>query len=91
VSRKNPKAGEGPCPVCKRPVFFRTTTSGKLTYACDGCDTSGFADPNGEGHRKWAASIAKPANTPAPPPPAPNAPAPPAPKPKSSAFDLGQL
>jgi len=75
-------------------VFFRTTTSGKLTYACDGCDTSGFADPGGEGHKKWTGSITKPipAPQPAPPAPAPNAPAPPAPpKPKRSAFDLGQL
>lgn len=96
MSRKNPKAGEGPCPHCSRPVFFRSSASGKLSYACDGCDSSGYADPGGQAHREWTASITKPAEQPPAPAPAatPAAPPPAAskkPPPQSSAFRLGGL
>jgi len=90
MSRKNPKAGEGPCPVCARTVFFRASPSGKLTYACDGCDTSGFADPGGEGHKKWSASITKTTPEPAPAPGPAATPAP-APRKPASAFNLANL
>ena len=93
MSRKNPKAGEGPCPSCSRPVFFRSSASGKLQYSCDGCDSSGYADPGGQAHAKWSASITKPADPPTgDPAPQPAATKPrPKPAPASSVFELAGL
>lgn len=74
AGRRNPKAGRGPCPCCGEPLFFRTTASQKLSYACESCDSSGFAEPGGKAHRRWADSITEPADNPPAPAPAPAAP-----------------
>jgi len=72
MSAKNPKAGRGPCPVCGSTVMFRASPSGKLTFNCDDCDFSGYADPGGVAHGKLTASIKQPAPAPSPEPaPAP--------------------
>lgn len=91
MTRKNPRAGEGPCPVCAKPVIFRASPTGKLTWACWHCDTSGYADQNGKGHKKLSALLVpeadddddpKPATKPATKAATKSAPAPtPTPKP----------
>ena len=68
MSAKNPKAGRGPCPVCGSKVMFRASSSGKLTFTCDECDFSGYADPGGQAHEKLSASITQPAPAPSPAP-----------------------
>lgn len=99
MSRKNPKAGMGPCPNrhCNASVFFRQSPTGKLAYTCDHCDSSGYADQNGEAHKKWLSSVTKPAD-PAPEPtpgtkpdPTPQDTPKPAKKPANSVFDLANL
>ena len=37
--------------------MFKRSSGGLLTYACDGCDTSGYAQPGGAGFVKWSATI----------------------------------
>lgn len=88
---KNPKAGRGPCPGCREPVHFRLSPqTNRLSYNCDHCDHSAYAESGGTAHAKWLASIPK--DAPAPPPtPAANDPAAPIPKDKRKAFDLSQL
>ena len=83
---KNPRAGRGPCPLgCGHPVSFRKGDSGRLAYTCDGCDASGYADPGGRAHRKWAAAMVPDDDgTPAATPAAPAA----APKPAAGAAPL---
>lgn len=85
MSAKNPKAGRGPCPTCGETVLFRKSSVGRLTYSCDHCDTSGYSEPNGKGHRKWEAGLAPIADD---TPPEPGKPAPAA---KSSGLNLGAL
>lgn len=59
MAAKNPKAGRGKCPTCGHAVVFRRSTStGKLTYTCDECDSNGFADKGGKAEAQWSASIA---------------------------------
>lgn len=91
MSAKNPKAGRGPCPNCGESVLFRKSpASGRLTYACDHCDHSAYAEPGGAAHAKWSAALVhvEPELDVKPEP----APAPPAPVKKGrSIFELGQL
>lgn len=77
------KLGKGPCPNCGEAVTFKRSGGGKVTFTCDadGCDSSGYAEPESGMAKKWIASIVKPRTGPADP-------APPA---KREAFDLGQL
>ena len=97
MSAKNPKAGRGPCPNCAELVLFRKSpASGRLTYSCDHCDHSAFADPGGKAHAKWAGALTD--TTPEPAPKADDKPAStvkpePAPvkRPARSVFDLGAL
>ena len=93
------RVGEGPCPHCKtRTVTFKRSSGQKLRFNCDGCASSGYADPGGSEHGKWMASV-KPFDAPgAEPIKLPNLnnhpdPAPPfkTKKQSSSVFDLGQL
>jgi len=89
---KNPKAGRGPCPCCKQPVLFRLSpATSRLSYTCDHCDHSAYADAGGLAQRTWLASIPKdPAETPSPAPAA-NDPAPPKPAAKRGGFSLSDL
>jgi hypothetical protein len=85
------KVGQGPCPSCGEPVWFRKSTGGMLSHRCEACDSSGYADPRGSAYAARMASMTK--AEPKTPEPAP-APAPrraPQPARASSAFNLGQL
>ena len=88
MARRNPKAGRGPCPHCGEAVFFRSTASQKLTFDCEACDSSGFAEPGGKCFKAWASRMT-PMDGKATPGPAPS-PAPAAPAARS-VFSLGQL
>lgn len=87
------KVGRGRCPVCSEAVMFRKSGGGLLKWDCDGCDTTGFAQPGGAGHARMMATV-KVDDPPAPPAPGP-APAPdPAPAPgpapaRRAGFDMG--
>lgn len=88
------KVGQGPCPSCSEPVWFRRSTGGMLSHRCEACDSSGYADPRGSAFKARMASIkrAEPEPEPAPAPAAPpHRRAPPKPAPGSSAFNLGAL
>lgn len=81
------KVGRGKCPCCRETVTFRKSKGGLLTYSCDNCDSSGYAQPGGTAFAAWEKTIAGPAPSPAPagdPPP----PAPPAPK---AGFSMDKL
>ena len=91
------KVGFGPCPnrycTTSAPVLFRLSSGArKLTYKCDRCDTSGYAEPGGTGYADMQAAITEkptpdPGNKPAPP-------ATPTPKParqEPGGFNLDQL
>lgn len=96
------KVGRGPCPSCGEPVAFRKSSGGMLTHKCDACDSSGYAEPNGEAFKKRMASLTsrsepdavpaqpKPAATPAPKAPQPTPETPPK-KVVNSAFSLADL
>lgn len=78
------RAGRGSCPQCREPVTFKKSSGGLLRYACDACQTSGYAEPGGDGFRRWSATIkSEGAAAPAPAAPAAKAPA--------AAFDLAGL
>ena len=71
-----------------------------LTHSCGYCDTSGYAQKDGDGYKKRIASFTTnymettPKGTPAPPPegnPKETDPQPKPPKRASSVFDLGNL
>lgn len=76
------KVGRGKCPQCDEPVTFKRSSGGLLTYACDCCDTSGYAQPGGAGFAAWSKSI-KGAE------PEPKAPAPPAASPEPAPAKRG--
>ena len=92
MAQRNPKAGHGRCQFkgCDATVWFRQSPqSGKLSYTCEACDRTAYADAGGKGHRDFSAAITEPA-APAP------APAPPAPAPAktgkaAASFGLGAL
>ena len=57
---KNPKAGRGPCPGCGEPVLFRLSpATQRLSYSCDQCDHSAYADPGGARHAAWSKAMTK--------------------------------
>jgi len=68
------RVGRGPCPFkgCDEPITYRKSSGGKLTYRCDVCDRSGYAEPGGSGFQSLLASIKKsdaaPVSDPAPEP-----------------------
>lgn len=62
------KAGRGKCPHCDERVTYRVSSGGKLRYSCGGCDTSGYAEPGGDGFKAWKALIDQPAGDPTPEP-----------------------
>lgn len=90
------RVGRGPCPNCGEPVTFKRSAGKLLNFKCDACASSGYSEPGGDCHEKWARAIkpfapAAPAGNTEPDPPA-SAPAPKAkPKPANSAFSLGAL
>jgi hypothetical protein len=60
-------------------LFRKSPASGRLTFSCDECDSTGYADPGGIAFAKWSASLkADPSAIPTP------APSPPAPTPRRS-------
>ena len=77
------KVGRGTCTHvgCGEPVTYRRSSGGMLTYKCDGCDSSGYAEPGGSRYAACMATIKTPA-TPSPPPELPANRAIPDPKPK---------
>lgn len=66
------KVGRGAClnPKCGEPVTYRRSKGGLLSWKCDGCDHSGFAQPGGDYFRDAIATI-KGQAIPAPAPKAP--------------------
>ena len=69
------RVGRGPCPFkgCDEAITYRRSSGGKLTYRCDVCDRSGYAEPGGSGFLALMASIKKsdaPPGAPADPVPA---------------------
>lgn len=86
---KAEKVGRGKCPTCSGPLLFKRSGGGLLRYACDGCDTSGYAQVGSVGEAKWLATI-EGAPAPAAPAPAPVA-APVPPGKKKTGFALGGL
>lgn len=103
------KVGFGPCPnkYCKSssPILFRLSSGArKLTWKCDRCDTSGYAEPHGGGYADMLDAVTEKLTAEAADTPAPAAVAAPAPKPKHApeptpkppraaprGFNLGQL
>lgn len=55
------KVGRGSCTHCGEPVTYRRSSGGKLTWKCDGCDSSGYAEPGGKHHADCMATIKQPA------------------------------
>lgn len=53
------KVGRGTCPQigCGEPVVYRKSAGGMLTYKCDNCDSSGYAEPGGEAYKARMATI----------------------------------
>lgn len=88
------KVGRGPCPSgCGATVSFRKSSGGMLTHKCDACDSSGYAEPNGDAYKarmKTMQAIA-PESVPKAEEKAPPKESPPNPKPKNSVFALGNL
>lgn len=74
------KVGRGLCPQigCGEPVVYRKSAGGMLTYKCENCDSSGYAEPGGDAYKarmtsiidsaKPRATFVDPANPPAPTP-----------------------
>lgn len=82
------KVGRGVCPFtgCGEPVTYRKSSGGKLTFRCDACDRSGYAEPGGTGYRDCLATIkGATAATPSPSPAGAPTPQPPA-APKARSF-----
>lgn len=52
AAKPSEKVGRGFCPFknCGEPVTYRRSSGGKLTFKCDACDRSGYAEPGGSGH-----------------------------------------
>lgn len=93
------RVGRGPCPLCAETITFKRSAGGKLTWRCDVCDVSGFAEPTGPGEDRLLKTITgfKKAD-PTPPEPAPiirdesrKTPEPPKIKKQAFGFDLSQL
>lgn len=89
------KIGRGPCPSCGESVTFRKSSGGMLTHKCDGCDSTGYAEPGGKAYQTRMATIQResaPASSKADPEQLPKAdPTAPAKTPRSSAFDMSTL
>lgn len=98
VRATSEKVGRGACPCCGESVMYRQTSGGKLSFACDACDLSGYMPAGSEAERKALATIKTPIPKPAPEPapkgqpqPAPEPSPAPAPKAARSVFDLANL
>lgn len=85
------KVGRGCCPCCGEPVTYRRSSGGMLTHKCDGCDSSGYAEPGGTAYAARMATIAKPAAPEATPAPTPKESEPPVKKRANSVFAMGDL
>ena len=90
------KVGRGPCPSgCGATVTYRKSSGGMLTHKCDGCDSSGYAEPGGDAYKTRIKTIqptapaAEPKGEEKPTPKAPTT-TPPT-KAKNSVFALGDL
>lgn len=59
AAKPSEKVGRGFCPFknCAEPVTYRRSSGGKLTFRCEACDRSGYAEPGGSGHKDCLASI----------------------------------
>lgn len=53
------KVGRGSCTHvgCGEPVTYRKSSGGMLTWKCDGCDSSGYAQPGGTRYAACMATI----------------------------------
>lgn len=90
------KVGRGPCPGCGEQLTFKRSSGGLLNFACDCCDSSGYARPGGSAYAQWDRSIKgeSPAPEPAPAPPAASpvpAPAPTTTPAKAKAWSMEDL
>lgn len=59
AAKPSEKVGRGFCPFknCNEPVTYRRSSGGKLTFKCDGCDRSGYAEQGGSGHTHCLSTI----------------------------------
>ena len=57
MTAKNARVGRGKCPTCGHGVIFRRSPSGKITFACDECDSYGYADKASNASERWIATI----------------------------------
>jgi hypothetical protein len=67
------RIGRGPCPHCAEPVTFKKSSGGKLTFSCDACFATGYAEPGGPTFAAWSKTIRPFESDPAPARPAPAA------------------
>ena len=100
AAKPSEKVGRGFCPFknCGEPVTYRRSSGGKLTFKCDACDRSGYAEPGGSGHADCMSTLSAvvaaigAAIVPAPAPQtAPAEPTPPPPPAAKAGFSLGAL
>jgi hypothetical protein len=89
------RLGRGPCPHCAETITFRRSSGGKLTWRCDACESSGYAEQGGPAFTALMAQITKAAASPEPsgtpaPKPTPNI-RDASRKPPTSVFELGNL
>lgn len=86
------RVGRGPCPNCGESVTFKRSAGKLLNFRCDACCSTGYAEPAGPTHAKWARTIKPFEGAPAPAPAA-DPPPEPAPKPakQRAAFSLEDL
>lgn len=86
------RVGRGPCPNCGELLTFKRSAGKLLNFKCDACCSSGYSEPGGSTHDKWARTIKPFAAEAAPPISAPESKPAPAPAvAKKAGFSLESL